>query len=251
VTDADLQESFGVDCDNILLKINGIINPEPYVDDDMEPPIIILTPSMTIADGDAIGGLLMEWQISDFSGIAEASVQANGVTIAFYGLCESISDSILFPNVPGTTTIIVYARDNDNDPEHPDGVDWLETTAQSVITVYDDDISDPLISITYSGEGHTAAPGQWSVSIEDMESGIAEVQILVNGEEVLNQQLNGISSISYDIPVPAIEGVHDIDVNVKNNDNDWLGDEEASSETSSKEILFWIDPGDPPVIIIG
>jgi hypothetical protein len=251
VIDTNLQEIFGIDCDIIISKINAILNPEPYVDDDIEPPEIILTPSMNIADGDAIGGILIEWQITDFSGIAEAIVQANSINIASYGLCDSISDSFLLPNTLGTTTIIVNARDNDNDPEHPDGVDWLENSAQSIITVYDDDTSAPEITITYSGDGLTNNPGYWTVSVEDLESGISEVQILIDGIQSENYQISGEMSVSYDISVPAEVGDHTIEVNAKNNDMDWIGDVSESSQSSSKEISEDEKPDDPPTIIAG
>ncbi|MEJ2252118.1 MAG: hypothetical protein P8Y70_18925 [Candidatus Lokiarchaeota archaeon] len=250
VIDTSLQEIFSIDCDKIISKIDAIINPEPYVDDDTEAPEIILTPSMSIADGDAIGGILIEWQITDFSGIAEAIVQADSVIIASYGPCDSISDSYLLPNTLGTTTIIVNARDNDNDPEHPNGVDWLENSAQSTITVYDDDTSVPTISIEYTGDGDTNNPGHWTVIVEDLESGLSEIKILVDGVEILHDdQLNGILSTSTEIPVPAIEGVHTIEVNAKNNDNDWIGDISLNSESVSQEIVK--KSVGPPIIIGG
>lgn len=187
---------------------------------------------------------MVEWQIPDNSGISNALVTVNGATIAFYVSSDTITDSYLLPNTPGTNVIEIIATDNNN----------LVTSAQSTITVNDDDLTGPVISISYSGDGTTADPGIWLVDIENLESGISKVQILVDGEEYLNQQCNAISFISFDVNVLAIEGVHDIEVNAVNNDNDWTGtggDQSNNSDTKSKEILFWIDPGDPPVIIIG
>lgn len=238
VADPELQEIFRIECDKILLKINSLINP-PYEDEDTEAPKIILTPNMTIADGNALEGILVEWQITDFSGLAEALVLLNGNPIASYAVCNNISDSILLPNIPGKYNITVYARDNDNDPDHPEGDDWLESWAQTTISVYDDETTPPNIYINYSGRGVDFDPGKWTVDIWDNETGIAEIQILVDGEEIINDDINGQRNIVYEIPLPGVQGLHLIEVYAANNDIDWMGDQELSYEESEKKIVAW------------
>jgi len=218
-------------------------------DEDTTGPIIILTPaSFEITDADAAGGVSVDWQITDPSGINQASVLLNGVEIASYGNADYISGSYLLPSVPGIYIIDIVARDNDNDPEHP-GDDWLETSAQTVITIIDDDTELPTISISYTGDYHTENSGVWNVLIEDTGSGLAEVIISVDGNIVIQEaNLGGATSKSYDnIAVPATEGVHTIEVTVIDNDNQWDGDPQEI--TFSQWVIIDpppIDPGPPP-----
>ena len=222
------------------------------IDDDIDPPEIILTPSsMTITDADAAGGVLVDWQITDTSGIGQASILLNGAEIASYGPVDSVSGSYLLPSVPGIYTIDVVARDNDNDPEHP-GDDWLESSAQIVITIIDDDTEAPTIAISYVGDYHTEKSGVWNVIVEDLGAGLAEIIISIDGNIVIQEaDLGGITSKTYNnIAVPATEGIHTIEITAIDNDNQWIGDPQEIT------ISQWVDilpppstpPGPPPII---
>lgn len=232
-----LQEELRIICNMILTDLRALIEgPEPYVDDDTNPPEILLTPSVVITDEEAIGGFTVQWEITDASGIAQASVILNGDIVVNYGSSDYILGSLVLTNSLRVNTIEVFARDNDNDPEHPEGVDWLESSAQTAITVIDDDTSAPIITIDYVGSGTDFDPGWWIVTVEDSESGLAEITILVNGFEIeYEENLNG--QISYQIDTPASVGTHTIEVIAINNDNDREGDQESSTDTDSVSII--------------
>ena len=51
--------------------------------------------------------------------------------------------------------------------------------------------------------------------------------------------------------VPDVEGIHAIEVYAVNYDVDGPMEQETSYLISLRDIAPWIDPGDPPVIIIG
>jgi hypothetical protein len=116
--------------------------------------------------------------------------------------------------------------------------------------IYDDDTTPPTIQISYVGEYHTGDPGGWVVVVEDLESGLDAVQILIDGVVYVEEtNLNGITAKTYDIPVPGIIGTHVIVVNAINNDIDWEGDQESSS--TSEWVYIGPPPDEPPPIIIG
>ena len=104
---------------------------------------------------------------------------------------------------------------------------------------HDDDDTPPTIEIYYDGTYTTAYPGEWIVVIEDPESGLDDVQILVDGVEVIHEtNLNGITLKLYYPNVPGIEGTHTIDVTAINNDKDYVGDQESHTETGEVTIVF-------------
>jgi len=233
-----------------------LVEAAPYEDDDVVPPAIVLTPApMEIYDGDAIGGILVEWQITDASGLTQATVLLNDEEIMSYGPCDSISGSYVLQNIPGTYTIDITARDNDNDPDHPEGDDWLESSAQTTIAIHDDDTEPPVISIVYDGDGTTDNPGNWLVEIDDLGAGLAEVLILIDGDVYKNDQnLGGILTKSYVVPVPPLAGDHTIEVFAKDNDNDWDGDQQEIMITDEVEItrppiIFGLALGSPARIL--
>ncbi len=246
-----LQELFRLKCNRVLLFLKEKMEPEPYVDDDKEAPEIILTPaSMEIYDSQAVGGIPIEWQISDMSGISEAMVLLNGVEIASYGVSDSISDSYLLPNLPGEYVITITARDNDIDLDHPEGDDWLESSAESIITIIDDDIEAPNVAIIYDGGYNIDDSGVWNVQVADSGAGLDSVIIEVDGITIIEEdQLGGIQSKSYQVDVPAAEGRHIIEVTVIDNDDNWVGDQQEITITDDVDIA----PGDPipGMIIIG
>ncbi len=117
-------------------------------------------------------------------------------------------------------------------------LEWIILAGQ-----YDDDTTPPVISIThYGGEGHQEDPGYWSVTVADLESGVAEVEIIIDGTTYLHSQnLNGVQSITYtDIPISLEEiisiGIHTIKVIARNHDFDTDGDQEGSSYTTGINI---------------
>ncbi|MFX0026734.1 MAG: hypothetical protein ACFE8M_09980 [Candidatus Hermodarchaeota archaeon] len=113
------------------------------------------------------------------------------------------------------------------------------------LAVYDDDKTPPDILIIYEGGYYVYDPGIWHVDIEDIESGLDEVKIEVNGiVEIHDTDLLGVLSLSYDIPVPAIVGFNTIVVIATNNDKDFIGDQETSTETE------WVEIKVPPINII-
>lgn len=108
-------------------------------------------------------------------------------------------------------------------------------------SVEDDDKTPPSISIQYEGEGHVANPGVWHVSIEDLDSGLDTVVIIVNEIEEF-YDLQGDHSASYDVPVPAIAQINMIEVIATNDDKDYVGDQETSAESDWVEIFADITP---------
>ncbi len=74
------------------------------------------------------------------------------------------------------------------------------------------------------------------------------MQILINGYEIIHENLGGQQSIAYNqIYVPGSLGIHTLEVIVTNNDNDWDGDQETASEAG--EVAIVPDPIPPPLII--
>jgi len=161
------------------------------------------------------------------------------------GLPSSSYEGVLVPASFGTHELQVIAKNNDQDyVEDQEMCIYLET-----VTIVDDDTTEPVISIVHSGAGHENEPGDWQIDLEDLESGLDEVLILIDGNEYWNEHLNGIQSMSYDVPTPAIQGYHTVKVNVTDNDQDRPGDQESNSRTHGINILPPpIDPGEPPII---
>lgn len=234
VTCPDLREEFSIICNNILKAL--ITGGAP----DVNPPIIILTPDQTFFDGETVGGVLIEWEITDESGLSEVSVNLNGMVIASYQGGSIISDSYLLANIPSNNLVEITAIDTNG----------LESSATSNILVVDDDTTPPVISVNYYGEGHDDDPGVWSINIVDLGEGLDEVLILVDGNEEINEQnLNGINTKSYDVTVPGDIGTHTIEIIVKDNDKDWDGDQATNTKTGSVEIVEGPGDGDIPPIL--
>ncbi len=118
----------------------------------------------------------------------------------------------------------------------------------SPLYFYDDD-TPPVIDISHEGGYTTDDPGYWIVDIEDLESGLKEVEILVEGViEVDENNLNGIISATYTINVPAEEGVKTITITAINNDYS----PDSSFLSSAMDVQppnGHEDPGDIPIII--
>jgi len=221
------------------------------IDDDVNPPVIQLTPVvLSISDEDAVGGTLISWNISDYSGISEANVLLNGVEIRSYTNQGTIIDSYVLPNEPGVYNFSVWARDNDDDLAHdPPGEDWSEYSIERIITIYDDDLNLPEIQITpvvLSISDEDAVGGtliSWNISDY---SGISEANVLLNGVEIRSYTNQGTIIDSYVLPNEP--GVYNFSVWAKDNDNDleddWL---EYSTE---RTITIYDDDLNPPEIEI-
>ncbi|MFX0076401.1 MAG: esterase/lipase family protein [Candidatus Hermodarchaeota archaeon] len=233
-----------------LYQMSGILR---ITDDDARSPEIELTPGDTsISDQDAIEGISIEWEISDYSGISEATVKINGVEIRSYYDQGTISDNYLLTNDPGTYTISVWARDNDNDPGHdPPGTDGLETISESTITIYDDDTSPPNIYSTPGGDIsipiEDATEGvlvSWEVSDE---SGLSEAHIELNG--VLVRSYTNLANISDSYLLSNETGTYTFSIWAKDNDNDSENDWLEYSTTFT--VTIYDDDEPPPPEISG
>lgn len=105
------------------------------------------------------------------------------------------------------------------------------------IEVIDDDMTQPSISINYSGDYTDGNSGFWEINVTDIESGIDHVRIFLDQEEIItDQNLQGIISKLYVIPVPNELGVHNIVVYCKNHDFDWINDQEINLRSSNLKI---------------
>jgi len=110
-------------------------------------------------------------------------------------------------------------------------------------SVYDDDKTPPEISIIYEGVQYVGDPGVWNVEVGDIESGLDKVKIEINDIVEINDiNLIDIFALTYVIPVPAIEGINTIVVSATNNDKDFVGDQETSTESEWVEIYADFDP---------
>ena len=111
--------------------------------------------------------------------------------------------------------------------------------------LYIDDETPPTIDVNYEGEATEDEPGTWIVYIEDLESGLSQVEILLNGEiEIYEDNLFGINSALYLIDLPAIEGTYILLVTATNND--------LTPDIASISASIDIQPGGPgggPIII--
>lgn len=218
-------------------------------DDTTFPNVNFYQEDLLVSDEEAIEGVLLEWNITDESGIGEASVELDGQLIASYGINDNISDSFLLAsNIPKTYTLDFWVKDNDNDPGHqPSEPDWLEIHYQKNFTIFDDDTTPPNYTIDYVGFNQDGNPGKWEINVFDEEEGLDNVRILVDNNEIISDQnLDGILSKSYSISVPKELGLHEIEIEVKNNDKDWEEDQEFVS--SNALVYITDDDTTPPVI---
>ena len=183
------------------------------------------------------------------SGLGEVLISVDGDEVIHHtDLNGEISRSytIPVPEIPGTHWIEITSTDYDIDV---DG-DQATSMDSDVVLIEDDDITEPLITIEYYGSGALYDPGWWNIIVEDYESGLEDVQILLNSvEELHDQDLNGILYESYNIFVPNLVGEYTLTVVVKNNDKDWNGDQQQNIETDYIEIIY-DDDTTPPIIFM-
>jgi len=201
------------------------------VDDDANGPEIVIEPDdLYLSDGDTIGGLEFEWHISDYSGISDASVWLDDELIGFYENQEGTIDGSyeMLTNEPGVYYIRYQLTDNDDDPWHdPVGEDRLSITGMEIITIFDDDTTEPEIDFDilekyWVGELIFL---RFMVDATDEESDIGAVDIRLG--DYHSTQL-GIHE-AYFHP-----GDYDLSISVTDADND--REDDASTATLEKEI---------------
>ncbi|MBA7526715.1 hypothetical protein ES705_18884 [subsurface metagenome] len=233
----------------------------PIVDDDTTPPIISI---IYYGSGFDENPGYYEWNISDTddgiggdhdhdSGFSELIIKGKyestvGLPEEEFLLTPTETGTWNLPTSPGTYTLNITASDNDDDRT-------LETDARSTSliqeqTITDDDVTPPSISIQYEGDGNVINPGVWHVEVEDLESGLDEVEFLIGDAQYLyDQDLVGKQSKSYDIPVPDTVGEHILSVVAKDNDKDWNGDQEASTDSNVVNIILDDDTTGPIISV--
>jgi len=118
-----------------------------------------------------------------------------------------------------------------------DSYDNIATDSVFVTVIEDDDLTPPTIVIYHDGGNSELNPGIWIVVVQDLESGIDEVNISVDGDEI-TYDFNGETTIQLEVNVPGIEGLHTIEVTAVNNDKDYVGDQESWTESSSVQIIY-------------
>ena len=206
----NLQEELTTLCNTVLLKMQALLNPDT-------PPTILLTPNMTLTEEEFGDGFLIEWQVTDESGLSNVIVKLNGTVIASYSNLDTVEDSYFLTSMPYTIFIEITATDNNG----------LVSTKTSIFRFIDDDRSPPIVSMEYDGDYTNLNPGNCLFTFEDQESGIGEVLILVDNEISVQETLTGQTTISYIVSVPREIGIHTFEVTAKNNDNDWNGDQDG------------------------
>ncbi|MFX1481545.1 MAG: hypothetical protein ACFFCI_25985, partial [Promethearchaeota archaeon] len=234
------------------IEVNALNNDKDYVGDQESAT----ESSFVIIDNDNTAPYIyieerwIGWDvfIEDLeSGIDEIVIDINGyvyhheenlngiISLAFYNIN---------PDLAGTYTITVTAKNNDKDFV---GDQEISTESDTIVRpaietkVIIQDFTAPLILIGYEGGYTDTNPGTWHIDVEDLESGLDEVRITLNGvEQVYDQNLNGILSKHYDILLPSIADIYTITVIATNYDIEYTQD------TNTKSQLVDINPDPAP-----
>lgn len=197
-------------------------------DDDKTGPEITITYA-----GDATDGAPGTWTVTVVdpeSGVDSITVEIDGI------LVDTIAGIYPVPNTLGTHTIIVTATNADLDTGP---ADQETSTLSDTVTIVDDDITGPSISITYTGAMTEDNPGFWTIIVSDLESGVHSIVVEIDG--VL------VGSIEGDYAVPSSVGYHSITVIALNDDLDRPSDQESNTssdtvyiqeQTLSTEIIY-------------
>ncbi|MFX1294377.1 MAG: hypothetical protein ACFFD2_05925 [Promethearchaeota archaeon] len=190
------------------------------LDDDQTGPIVTISYS-----GDATDRNPGIWTVSAVdleSGIESISVFIDGILVG-----TSIGNYAV-PNTLGSHTILVIVTNADLD-RGP--IDQESTTVSDTITILDDDLTGPIVTISYSGDATDGNPGIWTVSAVDPESGIDMISVFIDGT------LIGASVGDY--AVPNSLGRHNISITATNNDKDrGIVDQETTIES---DIILIVD----------
>jgi len=196
-------------------------------DDDKTGPEITITYA-----GDATDGVPGTWTVTVVdpeSGVDSITIEIDGI------LVDTVAGTYVVPNTLGIHTITVTATNADLDTGP---ADQETSTLSHSVTIVDDDITGPLISITYTGVMTEANPGFWTIIVSD-ESGVHSIVVEIDGVIV--------GSIEGDYAVPSSVGFHSITVIALDNDLDRPSDQETSTDsdtvfieeqTQSTEIIY-------------
>jgi VCBS repeat-containing protein len=178
------------------------------VDDDTTGPEITIT--FTGDATDASPGLWTVVVIDLESGVYSVIVEIDGIFVG------SSAGSYLTPNTLGIHTINVTATNADSNNGPYDQESSLLTHS---VTIRDDDVTAPDISIIYTGEMTDINPGYWTISVSDPESGVSSILVEVDGIAV--------GTFEGNYSVPSSLGFHTITVTAVNSDFDRLNDQES------------------------
>ncbi|MGY5881047.1 MAG: Ig-like domain-containing protein [Candidatus Thorarchaeota archaeon] len=193
------------------------------IDDDTTGPAISI-----VYSGDATDGNPGTWTVTvtdPESGIDWISVEIDGVFVG------TVAGTYTVPNSVGLHTIRVNATNADIDFGP---ADQEFSMLSHTVTIVDDDVTAPSISIIYTGDQTDVNPGFWTVAVSDVESGIFSILVEVDG--VAAGTLEG------DYAVPSSVGPHTITVTALNNDLDRPSDQESNTETDTIEIIQTTQP---------
>lgn len=235
VTCVELRVSFEEESNLILSQIN----PLSVYDDDKTPPSISIQYE---GEGHVANPGVWHVYIEDLkSGLDTVVITVNEIEEVYDLQGEpSVSYDVLVPAIAQVNMMEVIATNDDKDyvgdQETSAETDWVEIFADV------DDDTPPSIVFYYDGGNSELNPGIWIVVVQDLESGLDEVNISVDGDEI-TYDFNGETTIQLEVNVPGIEGLHTIEVTAVNNDKDYIGDQE--SWTESDEILIYYVPPIP------
>lgn len=195
------------------------------IDTDITGPVITI-----IYTGDATDGYPGYWTITVVdpeSGISAVTVEIDGILIG------TASGDYAVPNALGLHTIRVNATNGDLEV----GIEDQEfSTLSETVTIIDDDTTAPQIAIIHTGDATVSDPGFWTVTVSDLESGIASLLVEIDGAPA--------GTIAGDYAVPASEGEHTIVVTAYNGDLDRGElDQEMSVESMSITVSGEPTPG--------
>ena len=202
-------DSFGYQVfDGELYSNIATVTIEIIEDDDTTGPEITITFA-----GDATDASPGMWTVVVFdpqSGVDSVVVEIDGVLVGTF------AGDYLVPNTLGIHIISVTATnaDSNNGPN-----DQESSTFSHSVTIVDDDVTAPDISITYTGDMTDTNPGYWTVSVSDPESGVYSILVEVDGITV--------GTLDGDYPVPSSAGFHTITVTAVNSDLDRPTDQES------------------------
>ena len=213
---------------------------QTIIDDDTSPPEIAIE---YIGEGNDFNPGYFGWDIFD----ADSGLSEINITI-IYESTEGLDDYIIsfegtetgswnLPSNLGTYTIIITARDNDDDRTLI--IDSLSTEVQGIQDIIDDDISPPELSDLEI----TAGIFEINISLVALdESGIKNITLLINGEviEPISQIQDGNTYFFIVSNYWLFEkGFSEVEVLVEDGDNDRPSDSLFSSISGSfKNVLY-------------
>lgn len=219
------------------------------LDDDTTGPTITAYYEGTGTDYDP--GLWHVFISDPESGIDDVLIRINGFRWCYDqdlgGVPQIWYINIQVPGIIATHILEVLANNSDTDYEGDQELTYY-MTIKTIIPHHhiDDDPTGQIITIIHVGKGDEKEPGVWQITVKDRESGLDEVQILVDGNQYLHDQnLNGIKSKYYEVSVPSLRGYHTVEVIAINNDKDEPGDQETSTVSLTVKIKAWIPPLPP------